>query len=700
MKHRLHLYRLRNLSRLVSISLLALTAACSDEDESIGTVTGKNQIVTLSSEKGTQNVKIKSNAEWTAKIVDCEWAWINSNDRGTGDGSVNVSYKANITFPRKAALLVTTRGVADTIELRQYGITPIIEFDEAGRVVSGAGADVTTTINTNLPQAYMGNVDIVAVDAQEQPVEWIYEIAIAENLRDFSFKAKANADGAEKKATIRMKFTDDWGKEYISKYEVTQNPTGGTSATKEITFEELKAKISEASGELLIEEDLAISGIVISDYQNENVAETPHTTQTAIDYDANFRTAYLQNRENTHGVRLSFDKVENNTLRRWDGLKLWVKNLTLVKESLPERYTLKSVLPNNYISIAKCDTVGMVRKEVFIDELTDNDIYTFATLKRCEFPIREGSYTPLYEGYTAAYGTNRTASYPMVVRDIKGGLIHLITNVKCPYRRDGSARPLGSGSLSGVIVHERYTRFEEDGYIGDYQIRHLAKEDIALAADANKAFSKVLAEWTSHDSGQTLNTLPPSTGSGSLYINLSSNTLGVSTDYSPLGPIVGVESIDDKGRGKKGAFSNVSGSNWWWSGNGAWMVKFSTLGINETNWTMNMLTYNENVGAPRYFTVEYCTDELANQWTKICEYTVPDITQWGNTLLTQLAGTKNISIDLPAEISNKRSVIVRMRVEKNIAGTGTSYAGGTITASKYNSICYLSVRYHTFTNAE
>ena len=99
-------------------------------------------------------------------------------------------------------------------------------------------------------------------------------------------------------------------------------------------------------------------------------------------------------------------------------------------------------------------------KQKYISELTDEDIYTFVTLRDCEFAVRKGSLTPVHEGYTLADAQGRLNMYPRLIRDNKGSLIHLLTNTTCPYRRNGTRLPYGSGELAGVIVHERFPQYE------------------------------------------------------------------------------------------------------------------------------------------------------------------------------------------------------------------------------------------------
>ena len=77
-------------------------------------------------------------------------------------------------------------------------------------------------------------------------------------------------------------------------------------------------------------------------------------------------------------------------------------------------------------------------KEKYISELTDDDMYTYVTLKDCEFPVRQGSLTPIHDGYTLADNAHRMTKYPRLMRDIQGSSIYLYTNTTCPYRLVGT----------------------------------------------------------------------------------------------------------------------------------------------------------------------------------------------------------------------------------------------------------------------
>ena len=177
----------------------------------------------------------------------------------------------------------------------------------------------------------------------------------------------------------------------------------------------------------------------------------------------------------------------------------------------PDRYELRNVTKAMVISRIAGSASDVPVKEKWMSQLTDDDIYTYVTLKDVEFPVRKGAITPINEGYAIGTGASRISKYPLLVRDINGDDMYMLTNTNCAYRSDGTRLPYGSGKISGVIVHERFSRFEwrdgadpaemdDDptlGFIGRYQIRHQTKGDIwdNMQNSVEDSFSALLTEY-------------------------------------------------------------------------------------------------------------------------------------------------------------------------------------------------------------
>ena len=272
-------------------------------------------------------------------------------------------------------------------------------------------------------------------------------------------------------------------------------------------------------------------------------------------------------------------------------------------------------------------------------------------------------------GYNDTEGKGMISKYPRLVRDAEGSSIYTYTNTTCPYRRDGVRLPYGSGTLSGVIVHELFPNYvygdnddeELSGNIGRYQIRHQSYSDIAF--DKEKSFSNILAEFRYatgfrtgengmsyfnatdgqasarffHTSGDAVTNCPSTFN----YIGWTGTNSGVapfkgdigfdSSIDQPLGYsfadgyVFDYSGTNSDGKGKvsstkKNTYNGVSVklydgwmSKIWWKGEDApaesWIVEFSTKDIAAQHLSMQFTSYSaitSNVGnAPYNWTVSW-----------------------------------------------------------------------------------------------
>ena len=156
-------------------------------------------------------------------------------------------------------------------------------------------------------------------------------------------------------------------------------------------------------------------------------------------------------------------------MNRYDFTKLWLKGLTLVKEDNPTRYTIKGIAEEHYIKVNTGSADQIPVKTRYINTLKDEDVYTYVTLKRVEMPARRGGLLPVNGGYK-----DRFTKYPLLFADIHGDWMYVITNLTCFDILPKKQVPFGQGRLSGIIVHEKFERFEKDGNID------VIRSDIAL----------------------------------------------------------------------------------------------------------------------------------------------------------------------------------------------------------------------------
>lgn len=672
--------------------------ACNDDDiDARKNGEGRSTSMFLKSEGGAVSFNVSTNGSWSVTMdeVTQDWASFKGNTSGEGDGVVDIEYDANEGFNRSGRVLIAMPevSVVDTLYLKQYGQLPLVEFITKEFAAHGFGAEASVEINTNMTEEQLQEV-AVEIDYKGTEPGWITDFKFSEDFKTATFDIKKNSSYSARNADINLVLTDGIGDKYISTCAVLQSKPGGTENTQSLSFESVRSLITGASGSLEITEDISVTGFVISDCDNPNVAANPNLTQTTIDYDVNYKTAYIQNNNGTYGFALTTQTKDANIMRRYDNVTIWLKGLTLVKESNPERYTLNGITNDNYIGIESGSAANLVNKEKYLDELTDADLYTFVKFKECELPIRKGPLTPVNEGYTSAYAAYRVDMYPLVIRDRKGASSYLMTNMSCPYRRDGSALPQGSGTISGIVVHEKYTRFTQDGNIGKYQIRHLTREDIAIDQSADNGFSNIICEFTKFQG--TSKAVTPTSGSGELSQTFSTGNIYGTQDYTYLGPITGNASDDNKGVIPSSQGLGIAKTTWWNNNSGeSWVIRFSTTGIVSDQLSLQFCAFHNGLGAPRYWVVETSTHgNKDGVWETVQEYTVPDVVQWGSTLYTQLSGLKNINVTLPVSLLGKENAYVRLRVTQNKAGNASSYDGVAINNSAATVLSYVSIRYN------
>lgn len=705
---------------------VVLLVGCKKDDAELSRLSElgtETSLYTVGAEAGELSVDVLSNEEFDI-IVQEDAEWIRSNvNRLSGDTSFTLAFDANNTFPRSAfvTLHAKTSERYDTITVRQHGaMNPQLVFPVLNTTVLGDGGIVSSELQTNIA---LEEVDIQVIYPIEETEQWINDdFNYNETTGIFSFSVVNNPHMENlRSAQIRLTYVDGWGQELVSTLYLLQANAQNLFGTL-TSFTDVRLWAGNR-----ITTDIFIEGHVVSDAGNPNVGENPQTTPTNINYQQSERTVYIQSLDGKYGFRVETATVADNVFQRFSKVQLLLKGTTLEMENNPNRYTIKGVTSGMLMSQEQGSVETIIKKEKFVSELVDDDIYTFVTLKDLELPIRKGSFTPLNEGYTTLFNAHRTSMYPLLMRDIQGKSIFLLTNTTTPYRRDGSILPQGSGTVSGVIVHEKFTRFEyedssmpdEYGNIGRYQIRHLSREDIAIASDVNNGFSVLLAEYQYPNI--TAGVAYPTNGNNGRLFASNNVNVTASSDYSYLGPVgnnylgnnnqwgTGVlingskqntsSGTNTDGKGLAAASSIAANRPWWnydKNRGEAFILEFSTMGVSTNQLSLQFTTVNWSAnGCPRFWAVEWSEHgNMDGTWQRIDEYTVPDVANWSNTLLHQLAGFKNINIPLPLNMLGKNKVFIRLMVDQNLSSNGNTYATQPITGATNTALGYVALRYN------
>lgn len=670
---------------LLTSCIITLWGCKKDENVRFSTDLAINSnIIRIADKAQTTRILVYSDGDWQVRTEN-EAAWLSlDKTSGSGKGEILATVESNSgNLPRSVNILISSGNKTDTIDLQQRGITPAIGIVDATAIGIANGGEMKTTINTNVPLELMEQLLVYSGTDN-----WISGVKIEGGYLKFTLAQNSLAE--MRQAKLKLIYKDALGAITTDSLIVSQNPKIDFDNAILKDFAYVKNVLAEGE----ITEDIYIEGVVVSDKGNPNMGLNANraTNKHQIDPTENTITAYIQSVDGKSGLHIRTKTGGDNIFERNERIKLYLKGIILRKESNPARSILEEVQSVNIIS--KVDGPAVAPREIYMKDLQDNDLYTYVKLKEVEISVPSGSFFNINEGYNL-----RTSVYPANIRDINGNSMYMLTNIDVPYRRDGNRVPQGSGDISGILVNENLPRY--GGNIGRYSIRHLTREDIALRENGDDGFSTVLAEWSrfktenANGATETLNPLTPDIGTGKLTqsqkpaLNFTTNGIYAGVDFNGL--------IQDPTT-VKGVINNGGwASKTWWNDSknigASWNIQVSTAGITKPI-SLQIEGYND-IGGPRNFIVEWSSTGLeTGTWNQVGEYTLEDVTNFSNTLLTQVPGAKVVNFQFPLAASNINSLYIRLRVKNKVVGTTTSPSGGTLNANGVSRLVHLSIKYN------
>jgi hypothetical protein len=661
-------------------ALLLLTACRKKEDDQFNTKLALDtRIVKLAADADTTKLIIYADGNWRIETKE-ETNWIDlQTASGTGKNYAVVAVTDNTgQLPRMAELIVKADGRADTIRLQQLGLTPAIIINDSTAQSIPNGGVLKTPISTNVPLEKMTVSYLYDTTGQ---VDWISQLKIDNGY--LYFKVDSNKSTVDRKVYLKLSYLDALGA--LTKDSILIKQGLGISYKDAVVKDFAYVKQVLQTG--LIDENIYIEGIVISDKGHPNMVKNLNTATNkhTLDKTENAICVYVQSLDGNSGLYFKTRTPGENIFNFNDHVKIWLKGTTLAKQTNPDRAIVSGVAVINIMQ-KEAQAGTLTPREKYISELTDEDLYTYVKLKDVEISVPFGAFTNINEGYTA-----RMDCYPANVRDIEGNSLYMLTNLDVPYRRDGSAVPQGSGSITGILVSETLERY--GGNIGKYAIRPLQRSDIALQADRSNGFSKVLAEWSRFKTEYaatptaTVNPLTPDIGQGTITqstissLDFTGTGIYTTTDYNGLLQ----ESTTVKGAVNNGGW----GSKKWWTTKGEyWQIALSTAGITQP--VSLQIEGNVDIGGPRNFVVEWSEDGVV--FNTLSNFTFEDVANFSNTLLTQVAGYKVLNFQFPEAASGLDNLVIRVRVANNVAGSATAATGSAIDATKAVRLVHVSVK--------
>lgn len=476
-----------------------------------------------------------------------------------------------------------------------------------------------------------------------------------------------------------------------------------SAAQRTVSFAELREMID--GGLKRVGEDMFIEGVVISDAGNPNLDHNSPRYYSAVNTANNDRRAYIESPDGRYGFRLGFDKTKSAAmLPRYATVRLNLKG-TVLERLGPKRYSIYSLTAAGIVDVRKGTASDLPVKMRAISELTDDDVYTFVTLKDCEFVFKDGSYCNIYETYALSTELNKGTGannamdgWATLLCDSHASTVYMLVNSRCQWRRNGNGVPKGAGTIGGIIVYTHMPRYGGN-VLGRYEIRPLDQYDIRMEWDEGGSNYRTVAEWNWNDGRaefatdkgnlKTVRTerIKADVGTGML----SSKAGGTAVRSRDMNnPAVETSA---SGRGIKGCLNygamgiRTEAFNWWnWEedrGNGI-EVEFSTEGISGENlifaftFSAGDIVADTSYDYPVYWRVDWSVDGKTFNRVGSQDIVLRSLPWWwrnnvaGKNYETSFEagfGFTEHMVSLPRELFGRKQVIVRISPARRNAAT-------------------------------
>ncbi len=422
---------------------------------------------------GMVGLKIYSNGTVSVGTVEDDIDWLELSAREIrGDGELEIAVRPNGGTIRMATLRLRLDGGDSVIDvpLRQEGLPQYLVCADPYCIIDGRSEwKQEFSLVSNVPADKIK----ISVEYLGLYKDWISDVELSADA--VSLVAGVNPTDVCRRAKCILSYTDAWGRESELALFITQSDCNG--AIGKPTGVTLVKALGTPEG-FRIEDDFLLEGIVAGDFRSPNMALNPSVNRLddPVKADTTFarRVTYLEGEDGTWGIRLVFDNAADNTLRFGTRVSLNLYGVTVTREESPERYTLTGISGWNICSSEP--GVGVPEKRRSLSSLTPEDIYTFVTLENMEFAFKRGTYADVMEDYALRSTVNGSVAsksslldgWASLLTDNTGAGIYAPVNMLCPWRRSGAGVPQGSGTVSGILVHEEMPRL---GDAGKYQIR-------------------------------------------------------------------------------------------------------------------------------------------------------------------------------------------------------------------------------------
>ena len=602
-------------------------------------------------------IAVESNINQSLIKAESSVAWIGSLE--LKDGQLSFTVAENTTGEaRKGTLTVSYtdidesvyRAVAEITQGAEPGHLALNETEMAIEAFAGTKtAPWDCVLGTFMPELTS------SVTYEGSQKDWISNVATT--VESLSFDVTDNETKEARTAVIKVELAS---KGIAVELKVTQG-----IKTRQYSFEELRAVLPSA-GEQAFEGDF-FEGVIVADAGQKNMETNPMTSATSYDDNESAITNYVQSLDGKYGMRLKFATAADNTLKKGDKVKISLAGATLVREDNPVRYTLRGVSAN---TVTVEENVQLAARQKTISELTDEDVYTWTTLKDVEIAFSYGSYNNIrtsWLGFDANVANRQNLDY-RILMDSSHSTINMLVNSDVEWYMTDNGVPQGSGDISGVIVSTT-TSYHDANLLGKYQIRPLELSDIVLG---DTGFSEKLVEWFSVDT-------PKATLSGNIF----SATLG-DGKMEGVNPNQTTSYLNFTGKNENAKAFRYDGV-WWDTATGKagdtvkWTFSTSSCSGKKLvfvfNAVLGKLTEDKYGQAPVNWNVEYSLN--GTDYVLIKKIFIRPLPKKSTDLTVLPSAADEYCIELPLEVSGQENVTIRLSASDD---TTIDFATGEYTA--------------------
>ena len=665
----------------------------------MGQIEIDTDIIYLPAEAGSKHIMLDSTTEWRLEYPSST-TWLTTDLHG---GKPNRKYftmsftdnpYTSVRFCNMK-IYTTDRNDAKEIRIIQLPKRFSIGFSKERLTVRQNAAEYSVVFKSNIENASLN----VRTDSQE----WITVYPLGESDTDLTIYVDPLPEVVPKSRTgrIYMSYTDEYDR-YIADTLVVKQLAAYSDRAEIVSYAEAAALLKAGKE---IEENVMVEGFVTAYGNAENYCASIHEPNIS---------GYRYILENDDHNTVIFEADSEIEVERGSKVQLWLLGLTPVKYS-EGSFSYSVFSGAQAVNVSKVESQEVFRpRQMSIKDLKYSDVFTLVTLSDVEIATTNGAFTNFKE--SSPSGVTATSNTHTFYWDYDGGKINWLKSFPEYYRyyptpimsKDGGVMymyvsptvswahetyPQGSGSVTGIVVREKFTNFDmAESVIG---IRPLCREDIALN---NERFTETLVnfEFDSKDAefvmkdGELAKFLPKIQQTTS-EIPCTFTREGATAVTDGHGSNVANLGFQDKFRGDKSQ-GRDKGMVVWNPANATatfLLENLCTKGIAdgavltiETN--ANKSNPTNPVRARVYYSLDGQTWNIidGSEVKFLSQFDRADAGEAGNREATHVTGMKMYSISLPSEILDKDSVT--LKIEQTDTKTfGKTLRIGSITI-KYN----------------